>query len=193
MKHLIPAMLLVLASCSNDNSEPTPVQQAADTTEKKQSFFPVTSYIKGQLYSIREKGLTPVKYTTVKDHTDSVMIKFDELDGLAKEFTQPVIDSTNLISQYTESKFLDQTINAFTLTYEPKSQPQDSLQLLHWDVYMDPESGKIKRVYMVKKAGKGKTLQLTWVHNQWFKTTFIVTGTDGNPVIEKEEKISWDY
>lgn len=190
---LIPAIVFLLVSCSNNSNQPGPSQQAADSTKEKQSFFPVTAYIRGQLYSIREKGLTPIKYTTIKDHTDSVMIKFDELDGLAKEFIQPQIDSTNLLSQYSESKFLDQTINAFTLTYEPRGQVTDSMPLLHWDVYMDPESGKIKRVYIVKKAGKDKTLQLTWVNNQWFKTNFITTQPDGSSVIEKEEKVSWDY
>jgi hypothetical protein len=69
----------------------------------------------------------------------------------------------------------------------------DSVVLKHWDVYIDPETNKVKRVYLVKKINKNTSLQLTWQSNEWFKTTTITSGTDGIEKVEKEEKISWDY
>ncbi len=191
MKYFIPVMLLAFTACNNAAEKQ--VQPVAETLEEKQRFFPVTSYLKGQIYDIKQKGLTPIKYTTVKEHTDSSMIQFEELETLAKEFLSPEIDSANLIDLYTESKFLDQTIEAFTFTYEIKSTAPDSVQLLHWDVYVEPEKGKVKRIYMIKKGGPGKTLQLTWLSNKWFKTTTILNNADGSSSVEKEEKISWDY
>jgi hypothetical protein len=142
---------------------------------------------------MKQKGAAPLKYTTVKDKTDSVIIKLDEVDTYTAPFVQPEIDSANLINLYNESKFLDQTINAFTFTYEPINPANDTLILRHWDVYIDPETGKVKRIYMVKKTADNKTLQLTWLHNQWFKTVTIANNTDGSTLIEKEEKISWSY
>lgn len=192
IRHLFWFALITLAACNSNNTS-TVAQNDAGQVPAKPHFFRVTTYLKGQVYDIRQKGLTPIKYTTIKDHTDSVMIKFDELDGLVKDFLQPVIDSTNLISLYTETKFLDQSVNSFTFTYDPKEPAADSLELLHWDVYLDPENGKVKRVYIIKKGGPGKTLQLTWLHNQWFKTTTIITNPNGSTAVEKEEKIVWDY
>lgn len=191
IRYFLPAVLLFLTACNN-------AEQATDSnitpaTVKKVSFFPVTAYFKGQLIDIRQKGQNPMKFVTVNNHTDSVIIKFEELDSLVKEFLNPVIDTSNLIAGYTETKFLDQTINAFTYTYDinPGTDPEPLLR--HWDVYVDPENGKVKRVYIIKKTADNKTLQLTWQHNQWFKTTVLAPGKDGNDTIEREEKIVWDY
>lgn len=191
-------MILVLAvmavSCSNnDTKTASTASGAGDSAAKKQSFFRVTAYLKGQLQSIKGNGVTPIKYTTVNGRTDSAFIKFEDLDSTAKEFTATLIDSTNLVGFFSESKFLDQTINAFTYTYDPIQKLPDSVQLQHWDVYIDPEKGKVKRVYIIKKNRQGKTLQLTWVNNEWFNTTTIKTNSDGTTAVEKEEKISWAY
>lgn len=183
--------MLVLFSCNNSKTAEQAGAKPADA--KKQSFFPVTAYIKGQVHEIKEKGLTPLMYTTVNEHTDSVLIKFSELDSLVKEFLSPEIDTANLEPFFTENKFLDQSVNAFTFTYEPKGKLPDSVLLKHWDVYIDPETNKVTRIYLVKQADKNTTLQLTWQSNQWFKTTSIISGADGLEKVEQEVKISWDY
>ncbi len=181
----------LLCACGNNSSEikPTPVSKV----EEEPSFFPVTSYLKGQLYDIKAKGVTPIKYTTINNRTDSVMVKLDSLNILCKEFLQPEIDSTNLINFFTESKFLDQTVDAFTFTYDAKKNIPDSIQLIHWDVYVEPETSKVRRVYITKKGDSNKILQLTWQSNQWFKIVTIISNKDGTSTVEKEEKISWDY
>ena len=181
----------LLCACGNNSSEikPTPVSKV----EEESSFFPVTSYLKGQLYDIKAKGVTPIKYTTINNRTDSVMVKLDSLNILCKEFLQPEIDSTNLINFFTESKFLDQTVDAFTFTYDAKKNIPDSIQLIHWDVYVEPETIKVRRVYITKKGDSNKILQLTWQSNQWFKIVTIISNKDGTSTVEKEEKISWDY
>jgi hypothetical protein len=191
-RYFFIAILLFLNACSNRSEEKTPVSNNT-TVEEKPSFFPVTSYLKGQIHEIKEKGITPIKYITINNHTDSFFVTFAELDEVLKEFLHPEIDTANLIPFFTESKFLDQSINAFTFTYEPKPQVPDSILLTHWDVYIEPEVSKVKRIYLVKKGGANKTLQLTWQSNEWCKTTTIVTHPDGTSAVEKEEKISWVY
>jgi hypothetical protein len=188
-------LLFLLNACNNSTPSNKMVTGSTDTTLVKQqpTFFPVTTYLKGQIYYIKERGITPIKYTTIGGHTDSVMIKLDQLDGLLTEFLNPVIDSTNLTDFYTETKFLDQTIAAFTFTYDAKKQLPDSLPLRHWDVYVDQETGKMKRIYIVKQSGLNKILHLTWLNNQWCSITTIGTKPDGTSAVEKEEKISWDY
>lgn len=185
------SVLVILTSCANNSDPATTIKQ--DSSVKKQSFFPVTNYIKGQLYEIKKRGINPIKYTTVNEHTDSSWVKIEDIDETVKEFLTPQIDSTNLTSLFTEKNFLDQTIAAYTFTYDPSGPLPDSLQLKHWDVYIDPESGKIKRIYMVKEIDKSKTLQLTWQGDRYCKLVSILTDEKGNSKVEKEEKITWDF
>lgn len=191
--YLFALLILLLPGCSNNAPAKEVAKNNVAAEQEKLNFFPVTTYLKGQIYSIKEKGLTPVKYTTINNRTDSVMIKFDQLNELLAEFLHPEIDSASLIPFFTETKFLDQTIDAFTFTYEPKSKIPDSIQLMHWDVYIEPETGKVKRIYILKKIEGSKTLQLTWQSNKWCKTITIGINAAGASTIEKEEKISWDY
>jgi hypothetical protein len=184
-------IVLFLFSCNNPGEKETVA--AEKRAAEKQMFFPVTSYLKGEIYNIKKSGINPIKYTTVNNHTDSVWLKVEELDAAFQEFLYPEIDSLNLITLFTEKSFLDQSINAITLTYDASVQLPDTMKLKHWDVYIDPDANTIKRVYMVKEISKTRSLQLTWVNNQWCKITTIVTDENGISKIEKEEKITWDF
>mgnify|MGYP003454644399 FL=1 len=88
---------------------------------------------------------------------------------------------------------MDQSIDAITLTYEPISILPDSFKLSRWDIYIDPKSNKVKRVYMVKEVAPTRTLQLTWVSNQRCKIVSIITDDKGESKIEKEEKFILDF
>lgn len=183
-----PLFLLYSCTYSSKNKEAEPLKMI----EAKQSFFPVTNYIKGQLFDIRKYGITPLKYTTINNHTDSVWLKIEAFDLAVKEFLEPEIDSLNLTSFFTEKKFLDQTLDAITFSYDPSTQLPDSMKLNHWDVYVDPNSGNVKRIFMVKNFDN-KTLQLTWQSNKWCKINTIINKPDGTTELEKEEKITWSY
>ena len=193
MKILLTVLVFgfLLLSCSNQDksSGNSPVKDSME----KQSFFPVTDFIKGEIFNIKKSGINPLKYTTVKNRTDSAWIKIEELDTVLQEFLNPVIDSANLITLFTERSFLDHSIDAITLTYDPVTTLPDSMELTHWDVYIDPKSNKVKRIYMVKDVEKNKILQLTWVSNKWCKIISIVTGENGISTIEKEEKFILDF
>jgi hypothetical protein len=67
------------------------------------------------------------------------------------------------------------------------------MNLIRWDVYIDPKTNKVKRIFMVKEVDKTKSLQLTWVSNQWCKIVSIVTDGNGVSKIEKEEKFILDF
>src|SRR5882762_1148044 len=112
--------LFLLSSCNNANTAKKISGVDTAAVVEKQSFFPVTAYIKGQLYSITTKGINPLKYTTIHDHTDSVWLKTEELNSAVKDFLTPEIDSTNLTSLFSENKFVDRSLDdAFTFTYDP--------------------------------------------------------------------------
>ena len=180
-----------LYSCA-DHGKPAEQLAAKDTLEK-QKFFPVTDYLEGEVYNIKKSGVNPLMYTTVNGHTDSVWIKIEELDSVVAEFLNPRIDSTNLVTLFAGKSFLDQSLNAVTFTYDAAVVLPDIMKLKHWDVYIDPKTSKVKRIFMVKEIDKTRMLQLTWMNGQWCKITTI--GTDANSVmkVEKEEKLIWDF
>ena len=191
-------IIIYLLACSffiqscNDSGKFAGQSFNKDTAEK-QRFFPVTTFLKGEIFNIKKSGINPLKYTTVNNQTDSAWLKIDELDIALQEFLKPEIDSTNLITLFTEKSFLDQSIDAVTFTYDPSSILPDSMMLKHWDVYVDPKTNKVKRIYMVKDVDKNRILQLTWISNQWCKIISIVTNEKGESKIEKEEKFILDF
>ena len=169
---------------------------AEDTFQEKQepvSFFPVTAYLKGQMYSIRENKLNPIKYITEKGKTDSSWIKQEDLEKEMSPFLEPVIDSTNLSNYFTETKFLDQSVNAFTFTYDPAKNLPDSFELRHWDVYINPENGKVTRIYLQKNLPGRRKMQLTWQSDKWCKIVAIQQKGDDKFDVEREVKIQWDF
>lgn len=181
-----------MLSCK-DSGKPAEKAFLKDSTAEQQKFFPVTAFLKEEILNIKKDGINPLKYTVVNDHTDSVWLKVEELDVALQQFLQPEIDSANLMSLFTEKSFLDPSIKAITLTYEPSGMLPDSMQLRRWDVYIDPKSNNVKRIYMVKEPGKNKTLQLTWVISKWCKIVTIITDENGASKIEKEEKFILDF
>jgi hypothetical protein len=62
----------------------------------------------------------------------------------------PSIDSVNMIPLFSGKKFLDQTIAAYTYTYEPKQPLPDSITISRWDVLIDEESSKVRKIYIRK-------------------------------------------
>lgn len=193
MRYFLSCILaaFLLGSCSGPSS--SEIKKEETESEKKQSFFPVTSYIRGQVYEIRTTGINPLRYITINNHTDSSWLKIEELEEAVKEFLDPVIDSTNLAGLFTEKNFLDQTIAAYTFTYEPTGKLPDTMKLKRWDVHIDAETDKVKRIYMVKEISPSKTLQLTWQGGKYCKIVSIITDSKGASSVEREEKITWDF
>ncbi len=186
------AAVLFLFACNNSSGRST-AQEDASSSQEKKSFFPVTAYLKGQIYDITQKHINPLKYTTIDSKTDSVWIKAEEMNQAFAEFLTPEIDSTNLTQLFSETKFLDRSYDdAFTFTYDPIKELPDTFSLSHWVVYIDAQTSNVKKIYMVKRKGD-KEVQLTWKSGNWCSIVTIVNNADGTSKIEKEEKIVWNF
>ena len=126
---------------------------------------------------------------------DSSWIKVEDVKKFAAPFLKPEIDTSNLIMLFTETSFMDQTLNAITLTYAQVGALPDSMTLRNWDIYVDPKLQTVQRVYIVKEEfvnGKAQMIQLTWKTGAWCK---IVTIPDGNDNIAdiKEVTVIWNF
>ncbi len=183
-------IIFVLVSCSQKTQTP-----AVLPPEHKAEFFPVSEFFLGELNTLDSLPVTPLKITTIKNHLDSQWIKKNEVYHEAHDFFEPVIDSAHQAANFTERSFLDQTINLYTLSYEPKKKLPAGLNLKRWDVYIDPKTEKISRVYIVKKFIEKEgsiTKHLTWIAGTSFTITTIAEFKSQNPVIQ-EEKVVWKF
>jgi hypothetical protein len=184
-------LLFIFSGCGNS---PESALHSNDSAENI-SIFPVTSFLKGQLLEIDSLETTPLKIIVENGKTDSVWLKREDVRAAAAPFLTPVIDSASMSPFFSVKSFLDQTINAYTFTQDPRIKLPDSMELRHWDVYMSPQTNKITRIYLVKeKAEKNAeiTTQLTWLSDQSFSIRTITQAPGKQPVI-KEEKMIWNF
>jgi hypothetical protein len=182
-------------SCNDSATYSTPGanDQALTDPDANVQFFPVTSFIKGQVAQIRAAGVNPMKVIIQHGRSDTTWIKTENFDATFREFLTPVIDTANLVNYYTEDRFEDQTIGAFTLMYTSKYPKPDSLNLQSWIVYISPETNKVTKIYILKEANEKVELQLTWDTDKSCKIVTLATGRDGNQFIKKEEIIYWTF
>jgi len=187
LSFLVPAFFTFFTACSGKTNNAPSTNNSTQT----ENIFPVTDFLKGQLRILDSMGVTPLKIISANGKTDSVWLKREDIRKNATPFLQPVIDSANMYALFSEKSFLDQTINAFTFSYDPKNRLPDSIKLTHWDVYTDPQTNSIARIYLVKENAD-TTSQLTWLVNKWYSIRTIIQLPNGQPQI-KEEKIIWDF
>lgn len=187
----------VLAACNHKQSAPSEQSKTSELNKAKvDSFFPVTSFLKGQLRSIDSLPITPLRVNTIKEKSDSIWLKKNELAQILSPFFSQEIAETNLTGLFKETKFNDLSLNAITFTYDPKDKLPDSVSLIHWDVYINPETGEVSKVYLVRRIkGKEKniTQQLTWLTNKWAKIVSLEDRKDGSAELLQEEKIIWSF
>jgi hypothetical protein len=183
--------MLIFISCHSGNTGKILKNNPDDTV----NIFPVTSFLKAQLKRIDSLPVTPLKMVTENGKTDSIWLKREDIRINATPFLTPLIDSAAMTSLFSEKSFLDQTINAFTFSYDAKTKLPDSIKLTHWDVYMNPQTRNVDRIYMVKEendSGSNVTIQLTWVVNKWYSIRTITQLANKQSKI-KEEKMIWDF
>ena len=192
IKVICSSLLFFFSACHNKEvKQVTPI----NNTEETQSVFPVTDFLLGQLNEIESLPITPLKIIVTDNKRDSIWLTKKDIRIFALPFLHPVIDSISMQNFFTEKSFMDQTINAVTLSYDPKIKLPDSIKLNHWDVYIDPQKNTVQRIYMIKEEsvnGESVTTQLTWKVNKWCSIRTIVQQLKTAPQV-KEEIMKWDF
>lgn len=192
----LSTIIILFCTCTNNNPQPVTSAVPGTAESKADSFFPVTSFIKGQIITLDSLPVTPLQLTIIKEKTDSVWLPKTKLKPLLTAFLNPEIKETNLVKYFKETKFNDQTLNAITFTYDPINVLPDSISLRHWDIYVNPETGTVVKVYIVKNVkedGRLLTQQLTWQTNKRAKIATILNKPDGTMELLKEVVFIWDF
>ena len=198
MKYFSPLILLIsiLVSCKNGQKiDPvnSPDFENYDTSKVKSSFFPVTSFIEGQIVDLKNMGKNPMKIVSTDNHFDTSWVNVSSFEQVFFDYTHPSIDSVNYSTLFEEKKFLDQSIGLVTFTYDPIKTTKDTIVWKHWDVYVNPENNKVSRIYLVKNYAKNKIKQLTWLPGKSCREIVINELPDGKSIIESDITLKWDY
>lgn len=192
---LFVAAVFFLTNCkSNGNHGSTQTDPGKDTA--KISFFPVSDFLRGQAAEFDSLQTSVLHTITSNGKTDSIWEKRENIRALLHPFFAEEINENNLTAVFKPTKFLDQTVNAVTFTYDPIQQLPDSVSLRHWDLYINPETGKVNKIYMLRaitENGKNYIQQLTWQTDKWAKIVVLPANQADSALGIKEEKIIWRF
>lgn len=190
---LLISVTFFLVRCNNNQSASNNIQ-TADTS--KVAFFPVTSFLRGQAAELDSLQSSILYTTNINGKIDSAWEKRENIRKLLQPFFAEEINESNLTSLFKPTKFHDQTIDAVTFTYDALKPLPDSISLRHWDIYINPETGKIKKIYILRaitENGKNFIQQLTWQTDKWAKI-ILVPGNPADSMLGiKEETIRWRF
>jgi hypothetical protein len=177
------AALIFLSSCGNHDKE----------KQGDKAFFPVNAQVIAELKALDTLPLAIFRYHQVKDgRTDTSIVSKEQLRTAAKLLLDADITSAKDQSRYTESVYLDQSIGQVTMSYAPneKNTPVNKV-----DVYLDPESNKMKQVYVETQGpwtGDSTVLRkMLWSPGHFFQvSTIISAGDTSNRWFQ--DKYSWE-
>ncbi len=191
-KVVVFALFLFSGACNQQEQALVPREVEPETAVV---YFPVTEYIMGQLNELDQEPVTPLKINLNGNHKDSTWLKREDIRRLAQPFLHPLFDSASMAAFFEGKSFLDQTLNAYTFSYDAKPNKPDSIKLKHLDVYIDPQKNSVSRIYMLKEERIDSlpvTIQLTWMPGKWFNVRSIRQLPGKEPVVI-EETVKWDF
>lgn len=108
--------MVILISCKENKAS-----DLNQDTEVPADYFPVLSYLKGEIKKVDEIPGGIKKYVTIGDTVDSSYISHEEFHQLTQQFLSKEIEPENFEKRFRERKFYDQTIDASSFLYESDS------------------------------------------------------------------------
>lgn len=182
MNKLLSLLFLMILSAGCKDKE---------KNENATSFFPVSSFLKGQVKNVDTSLYRIIKIETVDGKTDTSYIRREEFGEVAKEFTTlPDIGSEKLSDDYVESQLYDESLEAFILTYTTKEEDNE---IQRADVMLgranEEGTNDVKNVIIRTIENKSKTSiekSMVWYVDQKF---IIITKTFTKDQPEKIKKL----
>ncbi|RTL57143.1 MAG: hypothetical protein EKK37_13915 [Sphingobacteriales bacterium] len=191
MKQIAYSLTIVFSLIFFSNCKPkVKPGETARAEEKKKEFLPVIEFLAGEIKHVDTVPYTLVKYTTINDRTDSVIISRPEFRNMTKEFLEINIRDDKYKDNYEETSFADNSTGTLSFTYISKSP---GIKLSKVDAYVNPESQKITRLYLERNYNGGDTAitkKLLWQTKGNFIIITIKNINNKESVVQ--EKIVWD-
>jgi hypothetical protein len=180
--------IIFLTACKNN----TPQE------EKDASFFPVVSFIKGQIINIDTSLYRIVKVETVDTIKQTTYIKREDFRKYAKDFLElPDISSSKYKDDYQETKVFDDVLNQVILSY---TTTDDENSVRREDVMLNPtnESGnsEVKNIIInTLEQAKDSSIEknMVWYAGKRFTIITKVQKANQPEKIKKLEVIWNDF
>ena len=167
----------------------------SETKDPNAAFFPVASFLKGQVAQVDSTLNAITKIVTVNGISDTSFIKREDFRKYAGDFLSlPDIASDDLSDDYTETQMFDEDLQSVILNYTPKEK---DAPILRQEVMIQPGNGtedKVKRIYIERfLSTTDSTVQkrLTWQVAQRFQVVTI-TQKPGAPDKVQTLLLIWD-
>jgi c-di-AMP phosphodiesterase-like protein len=160
---------------------------------QKKKFFPVADYIESEINYVDSLPLGIIKYSTHNNRTDTAYIRAAAFNESAKDFISADLQENIFENDFSETSFIDESIQAITFTYAAKN---NKLELQRVDVLATAGEGsnKVSSIYLEKSIQKNDTLiteKLLWKTKKGFQIVTIKKFSDKRPEIE-QLKVVWN-
>jgi hypothetical protein len=172
-------------SCANN------AEKKASSTDENKDFYPVSAFIRQELKNIDSLPVAVFLYTEKDGKTDTTIVDKAAFRVLAEGLTNPDISAAPLRDAFTESVFLDATLNLVTMSYRPRKDKATAVQKI--DVYIHPETEQVKSIYIEKLDVLGDSSvqeKTVWSAGKQAQITRIVSRA-GQPDRMENRRFSW--
>jgi len=164
--------------------------------DKKESFFPILSFIKSQVAHVDTSLYKITKMVSRGSLWDTSYIKREEFRSHAAEFLEsPDLTEKKYSTGYQETKFFDASLNRAIFSYLPKDK---NAPVQREEVTIEPGQGerdKVKNIIIDKLVASTDsssiTKRLLWTVDESFQVTTIIQKPGQRDSIQTT-KISWE-
>jgi hypothetical protein len=180
---VVPCIVLVLLSCGHSEER---------KSQADKNFFPVNAQIIAELRALDSLPLAIFRFRTSGGRSDTAIVTKEVLRDAARMILDADITGGKYRSDYTESVYLDQSINSVTMSYQPVNE---RLPVRKVEVYLNPGNDRMKQAYVESLgAGNGDSTvfhKMLWAPGHYYQVTTL-TGVPGQPQRVTVEKYSWE-
>ncbi len=182
-----PASVLLFLLCTlSCGQRGEPGKGAAE----QQDFYPVLSFIRQELALLDSLPLAITRYRIQDGNADTTIVEKPEFRRIAESVADPDISRDPLRKAYTETVYMDATMNLLTMSYRPKDA---SATVQKTDVYIDPATEKVKSIYIEKKLTEANSTvlqKIIWSAGRQLQLTSVIT-VEGQPEKLIQERYHW--
>ncbi len=158
--------------------------------QENKDFYPVSAHIHAELALIDSLPVAVFLYREEGGRKDTTIVDKQAFRALAESIPQPDITQDPLKKSYTESVYMDATLNLVTMSYTPKTESGEIRKI---DVYINPDTEKVKSVYVEKRVTGGDSTvvrKMVWTSGQQLQVTSLIS-REGREEHVIQEKYSW--
>jgi len=164
--------------------------------DDREKFFPVLSFIQGQVADI-DSSLYSIRKIVYVDslRTDTFFIHREDFRREAQDFLSiPDISASSYRDKYTEDKRFDETMNRVMITYTPVKPEKEEIQRQEVIIKQDPDGDKVTNFIInsvVNTKDSAVLKRLLWKVGESFQVT-IIKQLAGHPETTSTTKVIWN-